>query len=47
MALLSLMGEQIDQTAPSRIASTLVAGAIVVVASVSWPSKSARHAVFE
>ena len=47
MALLSLMGEQIDQTAPSRIASTLVAGVIVVVASVSWPSKSARHAVFE
>ena len=47
MALLSLMGEQIDQTAPSRIASTLVAGVIVVVASVSWPSTSARHAVFE
>ena len=47
MALLSLMGEQVDQTAPSRIASTLVAGVIVVVASVSWPSNSARHAVFE
>ena len=47
MALMSLMGEQIDQTALSRIASTLVAGVIVVVASVSWPSKSARHAVFE
>lgn len=47
MALMSLMGEQIDQAAPTRIGATLVAGVIVVVASVSWPSKSARHAVFE
>ncbi len=46
MALLSLLGEPIAETAPSRIASTLVAAVIVVLASAALPSTSARHAVF-
>ena len=47
MSLFSLIGEPVAETAPSRIASTLVAAVIVVLASAALPAKSARHAVFD
>ncbi len=47
MSLFSLICEPVADTAPSRIASTLVAAVIVVLASAALPAKSARHAVFD
>ena len=47
LSLFSLAGETIGATAPSRIASTIVAAIIVVAVSAAWPSTSARKAVFD
>jgi uncharacterized membrane protein YccC len=40
IALFSIQGDSVGETAPSRIASTLVAGVITVLASFLWPSNA-------